>query len=119
MTVMNEEEQAKYEMFKRVINLFNANPDWLRDEPALIPPLAQLVASVAKIDAIEAGAYEAGDDDDWGETDQELMGRAEAMKALVTPYKDQFIKAGLAEDFLEELQSKIDGLRKAIAKTES
>ena len=118
MSVMDDEERARYEMFKRVINLFEANPDWLRKEPKLIPPLAQLVQSVATIDAVEDGAYD-DVDGDLLETDQELIARAEAILKVVTPYRKQFVKAGLREQFVEDLQAKIAELRKAKAKTES
>ena len=118
MSIMDNEQREHYEMVKRVINLFEANPDWLRKEPKLIPPLADLVASIAEIDAIEAGTYDAIDDD-LLETDQELITRAEAIVRIVAPYRAQFVAAGLAEDFLEKLRDQIDGLRRAIAQTES
>ena len=109
MSLMDDEQREQYEMFKRVINLFNANPDLLRQQPALIPPLAELVASVAEIDALEATAPAL--EKRIREADLEVLARAEAIRDLVAPYRAQFVAAGLDPDFLEDLEDYIDELR--------
>ena len=112
MTIMDDEQREQYESFKRVINLFNANPDLLRQKPEAIPALAQLIEAVVTIEALEAGAPELGRK--IREADLEVLARAEALHATIAPYRSVFEAAGVKTEFVDRLEDYIDELRESL-----
>jgi hypothetical protein len=112
MAIMDDEQRARHEMHKRVINLFNANPDWLRRTPALIAPLIDLIESVATVEGIEASAPKL--ENDIRDADMEVLASAEALHATIAPYRAQLSALGLDADFVRRLEEYIDELRKSV-----